>query len=310
MKKLNGSLALKIVAVAIAVILWLYIQMVENPETEYTFKNVDIDLTNQTALYNKNLSVKNQSDFDIDVTLKCQRWSLTELEKEGFMVYCDLSEIYDTGKVVLPVKVVVNNDKISVVNREPASLTLEIEKIITVEKPIEFHFNGSVKDGYYTNDDMISKEFEMVSVTGPESVVALVNKGVVNVELNNKSASLDADYSIILVDENNDAISSDRVTLLNDKVNVKCEIFKKKIVDIKVKGVNKDLEYEIVPAAVEIAGQKDAIEAFDEIVIENFYLNSAETGYKQNLSIKLPDNVTLVTDVTPQLVVKGFKEGN
>lgn len=310
MKKFNGNPALKIVAVAIAVILWLYIQMVENPETEYTFRNVNIDLTNQTALYNKNLAVKDQSDFDIDVTLKCQRWSLTELEKDGFMVYCDLSEIYDTGKTVLPVKVVVNSDKISVVNREPASVTLDIEKIITVDKPIEFHINGSVKDGFYTDDSMISKEFEMVSVTGPESVLSSVDKGVVNVELNNKSASFDDDYSIILVDENDKAISSSAITLLNDKVKVSCEIFKKKIVDIKVKGINKDLEYEIVPAAVEIAGKKEDIEEFDEIVIENFYLNSAQKGYKQNLSVKLPGNVTLITDVTPQLVVKGFKEGN
>ncbi len=310
MKKFNGNLALKIVAVAIAVILWLYIQMVENPETEYTFRNVSIDLTNQTALYNKNLAVKGQSDFDINVTLKCQRWSLTELEKEGFMVYCDLSEIYDTGEAVLPVKVVVNNDKISVVNREPASIALDIEKIITVEKPIEFHFNGNVKEGYYTSDDMITREFEMVSITGPESLVSLVDKGVVNVELNNKSASFDAEHSIILVDEDNDAISSEAITLLNDKVNIKCEIYKKKIIDIKVEGVNRDLEYEIVPAAVEVAGKKDVIDALDEIVIENFYLNSAEKGYKQNLNLKLPENVTIITDVTPQLVVKGFKEGN
>ncbi len=44
--KLKENLALKIISLVIAVLLWFYIQMVENPETDYVFRNVEIKLTN------------------------------------------------------------------------------------------------------------------------------------------------------------------------------------------------------------------------------------------------------------------------
>lgn len=306
--KKTGNLTLKIIAVAIALFLWLYIQMVENPETEYTFRNVNVDLTNQTALLNKNLSILGKDEFKTDITLRCQRWSLTELKNEGFLVYCDLSEIHDAGEAVLPVRVVVNNDKISVVNRSPASVTLNIEKIVTVEKPLEFNFSGNVKDGYYTDMEMLSSDIKTVSVSAPESVAETVTKGIVTVDLNGKHSHFSESCNIVLVNGENDAIPMENVTLLNNAVQVECKVYSKKIVGIDVKGIPENIEYEIVPSAIEIAGEEKTLDEIESVSASDFLLNSHKEGFKQKLQLDLPDDVILITDVTPQIVIKSLKE--
>ena len=304
------NLALKILSVLIAVILWSYIQIVENPETEYTFRNVEVDLTNITALENRGLALSGENDFTVDITLKCQRWSLNELKSDGFMVYCDLSDIYDAGEVSLPVKIVVNNDKISVVKREPASITLNVEKIVTVEKPVSVILNGKVKEGCYINNQMVKLNPATVMVSGPESVIEKISTGVVNIDLSGKSENFVNNYSVVLVDSENNAVTSGNLTLLTEKIEASCEVYPKKVINITVDGLNPDLVYEIIPSAVEIAAKPEVLSTIDEAHVSNFVLASDAVDYKQDINLEFDENVIVVTNVKPQLVVKGFKEVN
>lgn len=306
--KLNSNAALKIISVLIALVLWLYIQMVANPETEHTFKNQTIELTNQTSLQTRNLSILGDGKFKSDITLKCKRWHLTELKKEGVLVYCDLSEIHDAGDSVLPVRVVVNNDKISVVNRSPASITVKTEKIITVDKPLSLNFAGKVKDGFYTDESMLDYDLKTVSVSGPESVVTKIKTGLATVNLNGKDSDFSEKCDIVLIDENGDVVSNGKVTLLNENVTVNCEVYSKKIVDIKLNGIPEDVEYEIIPSAVEIAGDAKNIENIDMLTQKDFVLESKKSGYKQNIELDVSEKCILITDASPYIVVKSVKE--
>ena len=48
--KLKDNLAIKIISVCAAIVLWFYIQMVQNPEIDYTFKNMRVSVMNSSLL--------------------------------------------------------------------------------------------------------------------------------------------------------------------------------------------------------------------------------------------------------------------
>ena len=69
--KLKDNLAIKIISVCAAIVLWFYIQMVQNPEIDYTFKNMRVSVMNSSLLEERNLVVIDDIDFKADITVNC-----------------------------------------------------------------------------------------------------------------------------------------------------------------------------------------------------------------------------------------------
>lgn len=302
--KLKGNLTIKIISVLTAVILWLYIQMVLNPDIEYTFNNMRVNLVNSSLLEAKNLVVAEEVDYHSDITVKCQRWNLNDLKKEDFVAYVDLSEIRSSGTFELPVKVRMNNESIIISNKEPSDISVKIDRIITVEKNLIVHISGKLKDGYYTNDMMVTPEKTVFSVKGPESIVNKIYNGVVSVNLANKSENFNDTCNIILVSEDGTAVSNDRLTLLDDKINVSVNVFEKKVLPLEVKGIPADVKYDIRPASVEVAGPAEVLETMDKLTVENFTLADRHVGFEQKLNLLLDGEVILLNDTNPVIVIK------
>lgn len=302
--KPSDNLTIKIISVLFAILLWLYIQMVQTPDIEYTFRNMNVDLVNAPLLEERNLVVTGNEKFTTDVTVKCPRWNLNEIKSKDFVPYVDLSEIRAAGTFELPVKVRLNNDTIIVSNKEPSTVKVSVEKIVTVEKDLVIHVSGNLKDGYYTNNDLVVPQSKVFSVKGPQSVINKIYNGVISVNIGGKSADFSDLYDIILVSEDGTAVSNDKLTILNNAVNVDVTVYKKKVLPVEINGVPANVKYDVKPSNVEVAGPNELLENMDKIIVNNFNLFSREIGYTQKIDLKLDDKLILLNDVELQLVVK------
>ena len=154
-RNLKDNLWIKIISVLIAIVLWFYIQMIQNPETEYTFRNMNVSFINSSLLTERNLVIMDQDGFNVDVTVNCPRWFLNELSNEDFVAYVDMSDVRYPGVNELPVKVRMNNENIIVMGKNPSTISVNIDEITTVEKPLKVEIAGKVDNGYYTSYDFI-----------------------------------------------------------------------------------------------------------------------------------------------------------
>lgn len=302
--KLKGNVTIKIFAVLAAILLWLYIQMVQNPDIEYTFHNMKVSQVNSSLLEANNLVVIDDKEYTSDITVRCPRWNLNELDKEDFVAYVDLSEIKTSGTFEMPVKVRINNENVIISDKNPSTVSITVDRIKTVEKELIVHISGKLKEGYYTNDKLIVPEKTSFSVKGPESIINKIYNGVISVELKNKSEDFSDSYSIILVSEDGTAVSNELLTVLDNNINVDVTVYEKKVLPIEISGISEDIKYDIKPASIEIAGPSEVIDAMDKILVEDFTLRSKEVGYEQSVELNLDDKIILLNDAQPVVVIK------
>ena len=84
--KSKGNVLIKIISVLVAIILWFYIQTVQNPYIDFTFNALSVSLHNAHLLEERNLVVTGETDFKTDVTVNCARMSLGKLKKDDFEI--------------------------------------------------------------------------------------------------------------------------------------------------------------------------------------------------------------------------------
>ncbi|MBE7029208.1 MAG: hypothetical protein E7405_03030 [Ruminococcaceae bacterium] len=306
-RNLKDNLWIKIISVLIAIVLWFYIQMIQNPETEYTFRNMNVSFINSSLLTERNLVIMDQDGFNVDVTVNCPRWFLNELSNEDFVAYVDMSDVRYPGVNELPVKVRMNNENIIVMGKNPSTISVNIDEITTVEKPLKVEIAGKVDNGYYTSYDFITPSVETVKITGPKSIVANIKNALARVDLNNRKGNFTTSCKIILINESDNTITDERVTMLDENVDVDVKVYSKKKIPVNVSGIPDNISYSVIPKNIEIAGEEEYIEKINEIRINNFRLSDTSVGYTQKVEIKLDENLILISDVMPEVKVTGVK---
>ncbi len=287
---------IKIISVIAAILLWLYVQMVQNPEIDYTFNNMPVNLVNATYLQKEGFVLPDTLEEYVDVTVKCQRWELNEIGRDDFYVYVDLTEVYQAGEVTLPVKVRLNNENIVLTNKEPSSVTMFVDTIVKVEIPLEIRLNGTVPTGYYTDETMLTSTTQTIVVSGPNTLIRTIEKAVAEINISGKNESFTQSCKIILLDNEEKTILNDHITMVPESAEVSIEVLDKKVVPIEIQGIPENIKYEILPGGLEIAGKAEAMEELEEIVIQDFQFRSTEVGYEQTYTIKAPEGIKLLSE--------------
>ncbi len=293
---LKHNTVLKIISAIAAILLWLYVQMVQNPEIDYTFNNMPVNLVNATYLQKEGFVLPNTPEEYVDVTVKCQRWELNEIGRDDFYVYVDLTEVYQAGEVTLPVKVRMNNENIVMTNKEPSSVTLFVDTIVKVEIPLEIRLNGTVPSGSYTDETMLTSTTQTVVVSGPNTLIKKIDKAVAEINISGKDESFTQNCKIILLDKEEKTILNDHITMVPESAEVNIDVLDKKVVPIEIQGVPENIKYEILPGGLEIAGEAADLAEIEEMIIADFQFRFTDVGYEQTYTIQVPENIKLLSE--------------
>ncbi len=297
---------IKIISLIASILLWLYVQMVQNPEIDYTFNNMPVNLVNATYLQKEGFVLPNQLEEYVDVTVKCQRWELNEIGRDDFYVYVDLTEVYQAGEITLPVKVRMNNENIVLTNKTPSSVTLFVDTIVKVEIPLEIRLNGTIPTGSYTDETMLTSTTQKVVVSGPSTFIRKIEKAVAEINISGKDESFVQNAKIILLDNEEKTIINDHITMVPENAEVSIEVLDRKVVPIEIQGIPETIKYEILPGGLEIAGKTETLEELEKIVIEDFSFLSTEVGYEQTYTIKVPEEIKLLSEGNITVKIKQY----
>ncbi len=289
-KIIRSKLAVKIVCVALATILWLYVSYQENPSMTKTVRNVPLAISGEQALKENGFSVYSISEKSIDVKVTAKRLSLARLSNRTMSAVINVSSIKKEGTYVLPATVssAVNSNATYYVKGK--DIKVVIEPIKTGTYTIEADITSS------TDTSVILKSHELsakkVSVSAPESVmkeIGSVRTEQITTDKNTKEQTA----RLIVYGKNGKILEGAECTPAEVKVTY--SFHKVKTVPVVLKATSGKTFSLPSENTVKIYGSGDIFDKITQIETEEINLALYEKESKIRTKLNLPDGI-MITD--------------
>lgn len=295
MEMIKRNTVLKVFSVILAFLLWAYVQIAQNPEISYEVVEVPVTVTGEADINSEGFIVSSlPKNMKTNVTVSATRSKIHLLDTTDLFAFVDVSQCHDTGDFNLPVKVRSNDSEITVMNKSPSSVSLYIDEIVTVSKPVTVSYDGTLDTDYYIDKDNIKLTPENISLKVPELLSTKIASVLVSVDMTGVKSSVNANYKGIAVDEKGEEVFSDNLTFVTESINVQIPILKKKIVPVKIENAPEGVSFTLSKENIEVAGNENQVETLTSIAgyINDYNPDENKTSY--SVTLKLPDGFTLI----------------
>ena len=300
-KKLTNNISLKILSVFLAIMLWLVVINVSDPEKTSTISNIPITIINEDAITGQEKVYEIVSGAKASVQVTGPRTIIDSLDSKSFRATADLSELSMTGAVAVNVELVKPAYRSKVDIDVKTTMKVAVEDLIHKEFTAEVSDKGNLAEGYVIFGRQM--EESLVEVVAPESVMATINKVCVVVDMTGAKEDFSVNAKFQAYDN--------RGTVINaEKNNIKFSIPETRV-DITVYPVKQipfvyEIDSEKYPEAIitavnisrenlMIVGKKENLDMINEIVLDtsSLEINRDTTSYELNYVLKdlLPDGV-------------------
>lgn len=286
----NGML---IVSIVVALVLWSYVVIVNNPEETTIVKNVPVALLNVDSLTQKGLILTDDDDFAIDVKIRGKKSDINKVKKEDITAEADLYG-YGAGEHIIAVSVLVPGDT-SYAGSGTAKIKVNIEELVSKYETIDVQVLGTLKAG--TEIGAIKAQPEEISVKGAKSVVDTVDHVLVRIPADEvKRSETVLTLEAQAVDKEGNGVK--KVVLSAKTIQVTARLYQTKEVALSV-SVTGDVNpsYTLnkisVPETVTIKGAKDAVDAISSLTAHPISIEGISASAKLPIYITLPDGVEL-----------------
>ena len=223
-KKLTNNLGMRILAVVIAVLIWIIVVNVSDPIIESTYSGIPVEIINTDTItrQNKTYDVLNDTD-SISVTLSAKRSISDLLGRDNIKATADLDNL-DMEKGTVRIKLETNkyNDKIESIKAKNDILEVAIENLMRKQFAITSQVNGEPSEGYVIGDTVLDQN--VVTVQGPESIVSQIDKAVVEASVAGMSTSISTTSTIRYYDANGSLLDFARLSGNISSVNMKVDV--------------------------------------------------------------------------------------
>ena len=307
------NIGLKILSAIIAIVIWLVIVNIEDPEKSKVY-TVPVTIENEDYLQKlgKVYEVQFGSD-EVSFTVAAKRSVIEELSKDDFTATADLKQIdLDTGEVPIAITSDKYGNRLEYSNRNQ-HLQLALEDMQTLTLPVEVIPTGTVAENcIITSTETSPKKIE---VSGAESVLANVSGAQVQIEVSGASDTVKKKEPIVLVDENSNKVrDTEGLMLSKKKVNVTVDVKMSKTLSLKPELIGTPADGYSVQSvilsrdSVSVTGETSVLHDLEFLDLESDQLNL--TGRKTSLNAALnltefiPEGVSLAEGESTELKVE------
>jgi YbbR domain-containing protein len=303
-----GNIGLAVLALALAISLWLFVTDKENPTEAQTFNSaISIEPVNVP----ESLAVANLSEPAVQIRIEAPRNELDGLRADDFEATVNLGG-YTQGTHSVPIDVTPPNSRISIVSVSPARVDVTLESRRTREVPVRVVSVGSPVTGFAVAEERA--EPATVTVTGPESVVALVDSAVATVILAGQRVDVvDDRVKLEPRDARDGSISG--VTLTPDTARVVVELDQREYslqfaVTPRIAG-QPAAGYNVVgitvdPRLVQVTGPLELLQSIDAVrglETEEISIADARDDVLASVELQLPNGVSVQRSPTVNVTV-------
>lgn len=299
------NLALKIVSLLFAMLIWGYVMVEVNPKRVKTITDVPISFSGESSLHDRGLAVRGDRDDilrNVTVRVKVQLTDYTGLDASDISASISLRPVNkaDTYKL----KIDATSSLGTVENVSPSEISIEVDELATMLVPIDVEYSGELPDGYWKSEPTLASQ--SIKVSGPRDDVSTISKAICTIDLENRTTSYNEAILLKYVDKNGDEIDTALFLDTLPSVVVKMDVMR--IVELPINAADAVLgadalpaNYEVydvvaTPPTVRVVGSENALSGLTGIKIENIDVSGSTSSVQQNVVITAPDGTTLLDD--------------
>ena len=171
-KLLTKNIGLKITSLFLAVLVWMVVVNISNPEIKAS-KQVQVEVENENVILDAGKTYEFTGSTMVTVSYAVRTRDEYKIKASDFRAYVDMKDLYDvTGSVPVNVEVLNNKEIIIDPTVKPSVMRLKVEDVIKTTKDIEYELEGNPQDGYAVG--RIELNPSSISISGPASQVSQI----------------------------------------------------------------------------------------------------------------------------------------
>ena len=289
--KLKNNSKIKIISLLSAMVLWMYVMAIVDPEETKLFENIPVTITNKNELNERDLVIYPEQDLTTNIYVTGKLSNLKKVTKDDINVYGQINNpLEGNNEIYLKVS---TSQRVNYDFKNPVMI-VTLEKIISEDKSIKVDITGSGKNN--VDNIMLQDNIDKVSISGPRSLVNKVKRVVGTVKVSGESNNFSQSIKLEPVDANGKVVEG--VELEKDSVNVNIILLAQKTVPIILKlsdnsesGVN----YTMSQNTVTIKGKKDIVDSINNIETQPVKLSEILPGTSKDIYLQVPSGITIET---------------
>ena len=289
--KLKNNSKIKIISLLSAMVLWMYVMAIVDPEETKLFENIPVTITNKNELNERDLVIYPEQDLTTNIYVTGKLSNLKKVTKDDINVYGQINNpLEGNNEIYLKVS---TSQRVNYDFKNPVMI-VTLEKIISEDKSIKVDITGSGKNN--VDNIMLQDNIDKVSISGPRSLVNKVKRVVGTVKVNGELNDFSQSIKLEPVDAKGKVVEG--IELEKDSVNVNITLLTQKTVPITLKlsdnsesGVN----YTMSQNTVTIKGKKDIVDSINNIETQPVKLSEILPGTSKDIYLQVPSGITIET---------------
>lgn len=300
------NFALKILAVILAIVLWIVIVNVDNPSQRKTISGITVNLLNGDVLTDMDYIYQVNSGSVISIVVKAPQTIIEELKASDFTAYADFSErAADSDKV--PIHVSCNKEdienQVDIISLRTEYVQLSIDNKVDRDFELTVDISGNPAEDYIVGGNSISPT--TIKVTGAESIVSRIETAVLRYNVDGMTDNIDDAVVPVFLDAKGNEVNTDKLNVSRKTIRLKVDIFPTKWVPVNFAVSGEPAEgyemtgYEPNLESVKIAASREQLASISAIDVPSGTIDI--TGLEQDsvlsaeLSTYLPNGCTIVS---------------
>lgn len=292
---LRTNIGLGLLSLALAVSLWAFVTEEENPTRTDVFSGA---IPVETVNVPDGLAVASLSQAAVSVRVSAPEDTWDDLTVEDFRAVADLS-IAKARENIVTLRFSSERRGVDVVEVAPPTVTVLLEPVATKAVPVTVKLIGAPPLGYSADPGRTTPD--QVEVTGPESLVALVEEAVADVNVQGVRVSLEQTFSLVPRDGRGGNIEG--VILNPDTVEVILPVVQREITQVFVvtpllRGAPAD-GFDITSVTVDppyavLTGTIEALQSLTLVATDEVDIGGATSDVARATELRLPSGLTVL----------------
>lgn len=284
--KLKNNTKIKLISLLSAIVLWIYVMAIVDPEDTRLFENVPVVVTNIEELAENDLIVYPESDLVADINIKGKLSDVQKITVDDIHIYGTINNPME-GNNKLSLKV--NITKQVSYEFKTDFIVVRLEKLLYDEKDIKPEIIGKYKDDV----DTVSLSQDTVEISGPRILIDQVDHVKASIKVDDNSKNM-LNQKVKLMAVNNVGKEVKGISLSVKNINAEIKLLEEKEVPINIQLKDNTVDiskYEITPSMVTIRGKKDVLDNIDYINTKK--LDIASIGPLTKVELEVPEGIAI-----------------
>ena len=301
-EKLKENTKIKLISLLSAIVLWLYVMAIVDPQETKLFENIPVTITNLDELDSNDFVIYPEANLTTDIYVTGKLSVLKNISKDDITVYGTMSNFIEGNNGVF---LKANISKGVTYELKPDTIVIPLEKIVQEKRSVDVVVTGKYKNNF----NAVQLEEDSIKISGPRTLVNEVQKlqATLNVDENKDTYTT----TLNLVPVNDRGQKVDGVTLETSSVNATVSLLVEKNVPINpvfAEGSENLGEYELSQNSITINGKKDVVDNITSINTKAINLNDINVGSSKDVRLDIPAGIKIDESIKITIKINEVKD--